>query len=533
MPDPDPTPTPTPSHPLDVTGLPTLTIPANTPPITAGQTVNFGSGQDEVTVSCPAGGADCTLTQAAGGAITSTGGRATAMLSTAAQGLRDTARMAMLADFAKAISRPKSDDTFDNMIDRNSPNRPMEEAGRPLKVDGDMVSEGTMKFTKSSTMPPSLTGFAGSIHTRTGKAATATDSQVTDSVTVYTNQMSPTPTPFSGTGGVYKLDVGGIDDSDTNPHTALDLTNITSDDLQKGKNGTTLQALVKINQHVPTAGTSTITFGKDAANTVKTLSGTFDGAMGTYECTTTCMIRIDTDGTMGDSNTITGGGDVSFVPASNATVPAPDTDYLTFGYWVQTSTKMNGDATTGIAPFVAGKMPYDNTTLTALTNLTGASATYEGPATGMFVHKTDVDGDGKGLVPTSSGQFTADASLTAHFGESPDVGTTFQNAINGTVSNFVNSSTNQAIEGWTLTLKPAKFDTSTEAGFDFGGMTSGGANTSAGGWRGNFYGPATGPDGPDDNTDPDVITPGSVAGEFLGHFSNGHVVGAFGATEKK
>ncbi len=471
------------------------------------------------------------------------------------------AAVAAAEKIAPVIARPGADDAFDHMIDRNSPNAPTTDADfntRPLMVDGSKASHtDTKKFTMSSDAPPMVgMDFAGSVHTRADRdAATATRSRVTDEVTVYTNQENAKPTPFvlnEGEGvGVYALDAGGAG-TIANPHTALDIDAIgltSASAVTGGKNGQTLGTLVNIaSQHRPPDGPSMITFGKAESNIVKSLSGTFDMAPGTYECTTTCTVTIDKDGKLaGDTPFTSGASDLTFVPASGAMVPQPDTDYLTFGYWVRTSTPMTGDATTMIAPFAAGKDLYESTELTAyegtIASNTTVSATYTGPATGMFVHKTDVDGDGKGLVPTSSGQFTAEANLTANFSNSyddPNLGSAFQDAIHGKVSNFVNSSTGQSIEGWELTLNPAKFDGSNanfsvtdRGGFTFGSMTSGGKDTPAGGWRGSFFGPATGPDGDDADENPDPIQPGSVAGEFLGHFENGHAVGAFGATKTK
>lgn len=454
---------------------------------------------------------------------------------------------------APAIARPNPSPAegaseFDNMIDRNSPNCSDPAAcadNRLLMVDGNKVSTtgaDAKKFTMSSDAPPMLMGFEGSVHTRADReTATATMPRVTDEVTVYTNQEDPTPTPFSGgENGVYTLNTGGAGTAD-DPNTALTISATITDAVTMGKNGTTVMDLVSITQHRPSAGTSTITFGKDSANTIKSLSGTFDMAPGTYECATTCMATINTDGKLTVDIAGAGAATVTFVPASGAMVPAPDTDYLTFGYWVQTSTDMEDEATTMIAPFATGKgtvYSADNATTYAATITSGStvSATYTGPATGMFVHKTDVDGDGKGLVPTSSGQFTAEANLTANFTNSTDgdLGTNYQNAIHGKVSNFMNSSTGQMIEGWELTLDPAKFagndttfDANARGGFTFGNTTSGGKDAPAGGWRGSFYGPSTAADGTT------AIQPGSVAGEFLGHFANGHAVGAFGATKTK
>ena len=446
---------------------------------------------------------------------------------------------------APVIARPNdnntpnnpNDDFFDGVIDRNSPNcATVGSCGdRPLMVDGNMVSHtDTKKFTMSSDTPSALMGFAGSMHTRANRdAATAAMPRVTDEVTVYTNEEDATPTPFSKDGevGIYTLNAGGADNSDTNPHTALTIASALNADVTAGKNGMTVETLVNISQHRPSAGTSTITFGKAEANAIKSLNGMFDMAPGMYECATTCMVTIDKDGKL---TADIGGGAVTFVPASGAMVPVPDTDYLSFGYWVETSTTMAGKVTTEIAPFATGAMLYDGDDITAyesaagITSDTTMSATYTGQAAGQFVHKTDVDGDSKGLVPTSSGAFTADANLTANFtnGTDPNIGTAFQDAIHGTISNFKNSS-GDAIEGWELTLNPAQFSDISEGVFN--GRTSGGKDAptgdNRGGWRGSFYGSATDADGP--------IQPGSVAGEFLGHFANGHAVGAFGATKDK
>ena len=46
------------------------------------------------------------------------------------------------------------------------------------------------------------------------------------------------------------------------------------------------------------------------------------------------------------------------------------------------------------------------------------TATYSGPAAGMFVMKTDIDGDNMGPLATEAGKFTADAELTANFDDS-------------------------------------------------------------------------------------------------------------------
>ncbi len=100
MPDtPPPPPEPT-VNPVDLTDLPGVAIPTNTV-INAGESMNFGTGQDEVTISCPSGGENCSLTQT-DDSVTSTGGMATAMLSEAAVTARRNAQMAMTAAATKA-----------------------------------------------------------------------------------------------------------------------------------------------------------------------------------------------------------------------------------------------------------------------------------------------------------------------------------------------------------------------------------------------------------------------------------------------
>ena len=99
-------------------------------------------------------------------------------------------------------------------------------------------------------------------------------------------------------------------------------------------------------------------------------------------------------------------------------VPVADDDYLSFGYWVQATTDDEGETSYQVAPFATGKMPYN---YNMSTRCPDGQATYNGSATGVFVHKTDVNSDGMGhLVPTSSGQFAADVKLTANVRHSWD-----------------------------------------------------------------------------------------------------------------
>ena len=167
-----------------------------------------------------------------------------------------------------------------------------------------------------------------------------------------------------------------------------------------------------------------------------------------------------------------------------------DTDYVDFGYWFLDYA--GGDHIGYFThTFARGSMPSGN-----VSAVTG-SAMYTGAATGLYVKKG-------GGTPIASGQFTADAALTADFGAGN---------ISGTISNFMDAA-GDAIGGWSVSLNSASIDQAS------GRTPMKGTTTGGGGWRAEFYG-ATGA-----NSDE---MPGSVAGTFDAHLSNGHVGGAFAA----
>ena len=64
--------------------------------------------------------------------------------------------------------------------------------------------------------------------------------------------------------------------------------------------------------------------------------------------------------------------------------------------------------------------------------------------------------------------------------------------------------------------------------------TFSGATTGDGVWSGGIFGPTTDDDSATTEVDEaESGYPSGVAGEFTGHFDNGHVLGAFGATKAK
>ena len=252
--------------------------------------------------------------------------------------------------------------------------------------------------------------------------------------------------------------------------------------------------------------------------------GSFFGIEGKFACggSAACVARANNQGALVFS------GDWSFTPdgyvagdAADGNTPAtgtmvqgviPDPDYMAFGYWLKKTTARDGTVSYEVHINQDGGSP--------VTDISAAqgTATYAGPATGIFMKKT-VDPNGEPTSPFSSGQFVADAMLTASFG-GDTVGTSHQNTVTGTITNFMDSN-GASIADWELTLSRSTSST----GGTFAGQTSGYKDSTAlGDWDGQFYG--TDPAAADDR-------PGSAAGTFNGHFLNGHVAGAFGATLQK
>ncbi|MCY4404822.1 MAG: hypothetical protein OXC15_00520, partial [Rhodospirillaceae bacterium] len=154
--------------------------------------------------------------------------------------------------------------------------------------------------------------------------------------------------------------------------------------------------------------------------------------------------------------------------------------------------------------------------------------------TGLYVRKeVDSGGDPQHLY---HGQFTADAKLTAYFGGG-DVAENKHGTIDGMIDNFMDGDT--AIDAtWSVTLEAAGFGDSDDpasnqdaAGFDTNGIFTGateGDKDMMGSWMGQFFGAVTSDDGATTDVD-ETVYPSGVAGEFNGHFVNGHALGAFGA----
>ena len=404
----------------------------------------------------------------------------------------------------------------------------------PFTVDGGTFAEDDGAtdttdddYTESADMPATIIGWAGSMHTResTEDDLTTTDANesVMDTAVVYTDQADPTDDTYANhyqTTNVGNLD--GIDQIADDATEDGDLNVLTFEE-----DVSDISDLIDVSVF-PSGDRQTFTFEDDPLTTgddedERVLMGMFHGVPGTFACTTNpCTATTDKDG-----NVITLSAGWTFTPAEqddddDAYMVAgvvPDPDYLTMGYWLSTDFGGKEGAMRHQAlAFAMGNRNYDS-----VTDVEG-KAEYAGPATGLYMRKV-LDSSGN-VTPVESGQFTADASLTAYFDQTTDdlntdadeAGTippALMNSISGTVSGFEDSDGNVIDAAWTVELMKGAIDT--------GAGTFMGATTGMGSYEGTFHGAAG-----DDAT----AAPVSASGTFDGHFANGHVYGAFGANKQ-
>ena len=250
-------------------------------------------------------------------------------------------------------------------------------------------------------------------------------------------------------------------------------------------------------------------------------TGMFNGAPGTYTCVSTCTLSTDANGALAKV-----GGEWRFAPDDNEfLVPVDDSDYVHFGYWMHES-EANGDPIIMVGAIAGGTAESPINTVQTLEG----RATYEGSATGVYVkRRVTPDGD---VDNRRGSQFTADTMLTATFGGG-NVPANDHYSIIGSIDNFRGRNGRSIDSSWSLDLGAALFGSQPSAaltgtnGNVFSGATEGDQGLT-GAWNGRFFGP--------DVVDNDDAMPGNrstfptgVAGTFSGQFTNGDVLGAFGA----
>ena len=247
----------------------------------------------------------------------------------------------------------------------------------------------------------------------------------------------------------------------------------------------------------------------------KTFPGTFRGASGTYECTGTCSVTAPGSNAANEGYTFA--GTWTFTPGAGQKGVEQDTNHINFGWWIDSPTKVDsgGDYVYDVEVFARR---VGGTIVGALTALDG-TATYSGPAGGVYVTKT---GEGDALTATH-GTFIASAELVADF--DGDVGGTETAMLSGEIANF---SGGAGMDDWSIKLGATAVTTGTAGTPDIptgvsGGKTSG---TGTGSWSAQFHG-GTGAAGIGVDA-----APAAVVGTFNAHSDTTHIVGAFGADKQ-
>ncbi len=245
----------------------------------------------------------------------------------------------------------------------------------------------------------------------------------------------------------------------------------------------------------PSSGLKTFT------GAARKFTGTYNDVSGTYECTgNTCTAEVAGEG-------ITLVGMWTFTPPAGATVQTAESNYLYFGWW--SIEDKDGDPVRAFTHYHReGGQPAN---ASAIQRLQG-KATYKGKAAGLYaIHNR------RNPAEDDSGHFTADASLSADFGDG-----TANGKLSGSIENFRLKDGSED-PGWKVTLK----ETSTYSDSDSewtDSMTQwdiGDAEGDASGtWEARMYGPGSGSS---------TTTPDFVAGSFHSEFESTHEMrGAFG-----
>lgn len=453
---------------------PGYTVASGTVEVAAGETRVHG----DIAFTCPSGGSDCTVEVTVGSdgtaTATSEGGMATAMDSaayTARIQLRaEKLDMAILADPASMVP---------DLLAADGSGAPTDES---------------MLVSVANAARATIAGWDDAVYMRLNEESLiAGTPESIDSVVIYSNQEEPTPTPFAA---VHELDNDADGDS-TNDSVTVVTANV-------GLVGNVPGFPSAVNQKL-------VAFADDSTH-----AGTFARAPGIYTCVMSCTLSTDENG---DLDAV--GGDWYFTPTDDEyLIPVPDADYVHFGYWMNEA-DVSGQPAFMVAPVADGTHESPIATVQSLEG----RATYDGAATGLYVRRVltpqgDVDS-------RSTGQFAADATLTATFGGGA-VPADDHYSIQGTIESFMDGDGAAIDSSWSVELRRAEFGTSGDVnGNVFGGKTEGDVGLE-GDWNGRFFGPVT-VDADDQTSGNQSTLPSAVAGTFDAAFTNGAVVGAFGA----
>ena len=350
------------------------------------------------------------------------------------------------------------------------------------RLELPMDSVGPKYRAPASVSAPNVT-FVSPRGSSAGKwyATTASNQgQITDdTIVVYSDVGAPDSTPIME---VYN---GFAEDADNTNLLAITISNAHNNLIASSR--------------FPTAGrTATIPLTIDSTDddvdnddmTAK-LSGRFDGASGTFQCSGgACTVRHTGGGYVLD-------GDWTFRTSKNSKVKVPDGEFMYFGWWRQ---KTN---TTGATAFAYGTFSKVGSAVSGggFATLQG-SATYEGRAIGQYAIYQPLG------TQSNHGEFKATARFTANFDT---------DMLSGSVSGF------NVSPGWSLTLKETSMSNGTVTEGDVS-WTIDGNIQDGGNWNGAFH----------SEIDPYVDhIPDGLTGTFGAEYADvGELVGAFGTHKK-
>ena len=397
-------------------------------------------------------------------------------------------------------------------------------SGTEIKITDDaLAGQNDPKFTQAMDL-----GSGRTMHVRTMEADADNDNDVVEEVVIVrTDIEAPKATAFAKVPGqALNFDLDNTMDADNDGTATNDYTALTVDQTMAA-----VRALVKSPSF--TAGTeaseATLTFAMAIVDNDDVTpgnqpvaafegDGTYNGADGTYRCngTADCTVTLDAKGLI----TAMSEGWI-FTPDAGATSDVLDTNYLHYGVWLKKTTDEDGVLTYDEVETFAGSSIAATGSVAQVTG----TATYDGGATGVYVR--NVHNSDSTIASATSGHFTADAELTAYFGQTVDDDTTdvdeagqiapnLMNTLSGTIDNFELSNGEET--AWSVTLMKADIDTN-DGTVDDGVTRGGGAD---GSYTAIFH-------GPNEDAENEPIQPHTVVGEFGANFSNGSVAGGFGA----
>ena len=253
----------------------------------------------------------------------------------------------------------------------------------------------------------------------------------------------------------------------------------------------------------PAGGSITYSSEGTGADAGREFTGTFAGGSGRFRCSgSDCTVTLDDEGM---PTAMGGTSSWAFVPDTGAMVQIPDYDHLYFGWWLNEEE----DGAYGFQTF-ADAVGFAGGAGSVTPGMEG-TATYRGAAAGVWAQTVISGGQ---VTEASSGEFTAQAVLTANFFGALDAG-----AVSGEIGSF-RDGTGASLDGWRVVLETAPL-TAGEASFAGGTGGAVGPGTSGeGSWEGRFHGT----DGAETNARPSHVT-----GRFDLHFPGAHLAGAFGA----